>query len=65
MSTSLVLDGKQAGDEVLTSHKSALREDVGATSAEYESRQDYLQGTRLRLITAAYVASRHLSDFLT
>ena len=33
----------------------AQRDDVGATSAEHEKRQDYLQGARLRLITAAYV----------
>lgn len=32
---------------------SALQEDVGATSSEYESRQSYLKGPRLHFITAS------------
>lgn len=32
-----------------------LSEDIGATSAEYENQQHYLQGARLHLITASYV----------
>jgi hypothetical protein len=55
MSTTPELDAKQASDESSASKESALREDVGATSAEYESRQEYLQGMRLRLTTAACV----------
>ena len=32
---------------------STLQKDIGATSSEYESRQSYLQGPRLYLITAS------------
>ena len=32
---------------------STLKKDIGATSSEYESRQSYLQGPRLYLITAS------------
>lgn len=43
-------------DQQVTSNpRRALRKDVGATSVEYESRQSYLQGARLRFVTAAYV----------
>lgn len=38
---------------VTTDLVTALRKDVGATSAEYESRQSYLQGARLHFTTAA------------
>lgn len=58
MAEDLSSGANQAGDDSSASQGSPLREDVLATSAEYESKQDYLQGMRLRLITAAYVISR-------
>jgi hypothetical protein len=49
---------KRLGDGSSVDKSSLVREDVGATSAEHESRQEYLQGLRLRLITAWYVLAR-------
>lgn len=43
--------------DATTDQVQILSDDVGATSAEYESQQQYLQGARLHLITAWYVLS--------
>ena len=40
-------------DDEPKSQPSTLQKDVGATSSEYESRQSYLRGPRLHLITAS------------
>ncbi|KAI3394960.1 hypothetical protein diail_2018 [Diaporthe ilicicola] len=47
---------------VTTDPVTVLRKDVGATSAEYESRQSYLQGVRLHFTTAAICMVLFLSN---
>ncbi|ROV86862.1 hypothetical protein VMCG_10813 [Cytospora schulzeri] len=50
-------DGRATADPVIV-----LGMDVGATSAEYESRQSYLQGARLHFTTAAICMVLFLSN---
>lgn len=59
MNSSIEMDraGEKTFHGAATDQVQILRNDVGATSAEYESQQQYLQGARLHLITAWYVLS--------
>lgn len=62
MMTSSASKEEKSDHRVTADPVSVLGMDVGATSAEYESRQSYLQGARLRFTTAAYVHSIAFRD---
>ena len=49
--SNIELTSPHDGHEQAKAHSPALREDIGATSSEYESRQTYIHGLRLHLIT--------------